>query len=321
MNPADHLDDHPRVRVLSERFREIDVSMRDLPIYNPTVTIEAIGFRPFGADALLGVLVTPWFMNLTLLPVERVPMDMAAIGRTVLVELPAGSRTFAVNGDDVTGLYKAYSLYSPMGTFQLPRPGRRGGAPDAGIADDASNSGTQRRLVPAPATSTAARCCSAAGTRQGRTTRSSATPLGNRSSNRFACTRPSPIGRLAVASLSTTRTAGIAGALPAQPLARIPHILSQVFPLCGTAHAVAGLTAIEAAFRCEASPAQRAFRALVLLAEQAAASAWRTMMDLRPSWANRRRSAPTPRSAVPPLPYAPSQGTTRGNKSAAPSCG
>ena|SRR5271157_2532773 len=120
MNPADHLDDHPRVRVLSERFRQIDVSMRDLPIYNPKVTIEAIGFRPFGADALLGVLVTPWFMNLTLLPVERVPMDMAAIGRTVLVELPAGSRTFAVNGDDVTGLYNAYSLYSPMGTFQLP---------------------------------------------------------------------------------------------------------------------------------------------------------------------------------------------------------
>ena len=89
-------------------------------------------------------------------------------------------------------------------------------------------------------------------------------------------------GRLAVASLSTTRTAGIAGALAAQPLARIPHILSQVFPLCGTAHAVAGLTAIEAALQCEASPAQRAFRALVLLAEQAAASAWRTMMDWPP---------------------------------------
>ena len=57
--------------------------MRDLPIYNDKVAIEAIGFRPFGEAELLGVVLTPWFMNLIMLPIEPAPMDMAAIGRTV----------------------------------------------------------------------------------------------------------------------------------------------------------------------------------------------------------------------------------------------
>ena len=120
MNSADNSADHPRLLVLIERFHQIDATMRDLPIYNPKVSIEAVGFRPFSGDALLGVMITPWFMNLTLLPVVPVPMDMAAIGKTVLVELPVGQRTFAINGDAVTGLYKAHSLYSPMAAFTLP---------------------------------------------------------------------------------------------------------------------------------------------------------------------------------------------------------
>ena len=57
--------------------------MRDLPIYNDKAAIEAIGFRPFGEAELLGVVLTPWFMNLIILSIEPVPMDMAEIGRTV----------------------------------------------------------------------------------------------------------------------------------------------------------------------------------------------------------------------------------------------
>jgi hypothetical protein len=89
-------------------------------------------------------------------------------------------------------------------------------------------------------------------------------------------------GRLVPASLSSTRTASIPGVLAAQPVGGVPHRLSQLFPLCGTAHAMAGLMAIEAALRIEASPAQRAFRALVALVEHGAASAWRIMMDWPP---------------------------------------
>jgi [NiFe] hydrogenase assembly HybE family chaperone len=120
MSSAANLTDHPRVSALIERFRHIDLGMRDLPIYNNKVAIEPVGFRSFGKAELLGVLLTPWFMNLMILPIEPVAMNMAAIGKTISIELPGGSRTFVVGGDEVIGLYRARSLHSPLLTFTLP---------------------------------------------------------------------------------------------------------------------------------------------------------------------------------------------------------
>ncbi len=117
---SDEPGDHPRVQALIERFRGVDAAMRDLPLYNAKISIEAIGFRPFGADALLGVLLTPWFMNLIVLPVAPEPMDMNKIGKSLVIGLPAGPRNFVVGGDEAIGLYKAYSLHSPVLNFTLP---------------------------------------------------------------------------------------------------------------------------------------------------------------------------------------------------------
>jgi coenzyme F420-reducing hydrogenase alpha subunit len=89
-------------------------------------------------------------------------------------------------------------------------------------------------------------------------------------------------GRLIAKSLVTTRASGIARALAAQPVEQVPQVLSQLFPLCSTAHAVAGLAAIEAAFGIEVSSAQLAFRELMLLAEHGAALGWRILMDWPP---------------------------------------
>jgi coenzyme F420-reducing hydrogenase alpha subunit len=86
-------------------------------------------------------------------------------------------------------------------------------------------------------------------------------------------------GRLVTKRLSTTRASGITGLLSAQPVRDLPLLLSRLFPLCGTAHAVAGLAAIEAALEIEVSPAQFAFRELMLLAEHGAALGWRILMD------------------------------------------
>jgi [NiFe] hydrogenase assembly HybE family chaperone len=113
-------DDHPRVQALIELFQRIDAGMRDIPIYNGKIAVEAIGFRPFGEGEVLGVVLTPWFMNMIMLPIEPVPMEMAEIGRTVSVELPAGKRAFVVGGDEAIGLYKAHSLHSPVLSFTLP---------------------------------------------------------------------------------------------------------------------------------------------------------------------------------------------------------
>jgi [NiFe] hydrogenase assembly HybE family chaperone len=120
MNPPGDPDDHPRVQALIELFQRIDAGMRDMPIYNEKIAIEAIGFRRFGEGKLLGVVLTPWFMNMITLPIEPVPMDMAGIGRTISVELPAGKRAFVVGGDETIGLYKAHSLHSPVLNFTLP---------------------------------------------------------------------------------------------------------------------------------------------------------------------------------------------------------
>lgn len=120
MTPPGNPDHHPRVRALIELFQRIDDGMRDLPFYNERIAIEAMGFRAFGEGKLLGVVLTPWFMNLIALPIEPVRMEMAKIGRTVSVELPAGKRVFAVGGDETIGLYEAHSLHSPVLNFTLP---------------------------------------------------------------------------------------------------------------------------------------------------------------------------------------------------------
>jgi coenzyme F420-reducing hydrogenase alpha subunit len=89
-------------------------------------------------------------------------------------------------------------------------------------------------------------------------------------------------GRLVAKRLATTRASGITGALAAQPVRDVPQLLSRLFSLCGTAHAVAGLAAIEAALGIEVSPAQLVFRELMLLAEHGAALGWRILMDWPP---------------------------------------
>jgi [NiFe] hydrogenase assembly HybE family chaperone len=120
MTPAGEHDEHPRVTALIEHFRRVDPGMRDLPIYNDKVAIGAIGFRPFGEAELLGVVLTPWFMNLVILPIKPAAMAMAEVGKTVSVELPGGTWKFVVGGEEAVGLYKAHSLHSPVLTFTLP---------------------------------------------------------------------------------------------------------------------------------------------------------------------------------------------------------
>ena len=89
-------------------------------------------------------------------------------------------------------------------------------------------------------------------------------------------------GRLAAQGLVSTRSLGVAAALAGLPVGEIPDLVRRFFSLCGAAHAVAALTAIEAALGVALSPAQHAFRELMLLVEHANALAWRTLMDWPP---------------------------------------
>ena len=117
MNDGERLTEATRVVQTVERFRSIsDLNMRGLPIFNEDIQVEAVGFRPYNDD-LLGILITPWFMNLILLPQQKIEMDYSAVGSPSDEVLPSGTWQFRCGGDEVVGLYRSLSLHSPMFAF------------------------------------------------------------------------------------------------------------------------------------------------------------------------------------------------------------
>ncbi|HSC64174.1 MAG TPA: [NiFe]-hydrogenase assembly chaperone HybE [Caldimonas sp.] len=90
--------------------------MRDVPVLNPAVAVEAVGFRPW-QQHWLGVLVTPWFMNLVLLPREPAAWQSVREGESRHHVFPAAVLEFIGARDDRLGDYLACSLFSPMFEF------------------------------------------------------------------------------------------------------------------------------------------------------------------------------------------------------------
>lgn len=121
---TDHLADL-RISSLAVRFREIgDTQMRDLPCYNAKLEVEAWGFGAFADDSLIGVLITPWFMNLLVLPLRFEPVHASRYGQSRAILLPSGERRFVYGGDERVGAFWAHSLYSPMQKFGSPAQAR-----------------------------------------------------------------------------------------------------------------------------------------------------------------------------------------------------
>lgn len=98
-----------------DAYRRIAAAMSGLPIYNPQLIVEAIGFRNHD-DRLIGVTVTPWFMNLTLLPRASDAGTWRA-GQTLKLAYPSGDYEFLISELDGLGLIASCSLFSPMNDF------------------------------------------------------------------------------------------------------------------------------------------------------------------------------------------------------------
>lgn len=90
-------------------------TMRGVPIVNKALRVEAVEFRRY-ESYLLGVLVSPWFMNLILLPDGQDWSDLKPGAKEVL-SFPSGDYEFIHNTREMTGGYKACSLFSPMSEF------------------------------------------------------------------------------------------------------------------------------------------------------------------------------------------------------------
>lgn len=98
-------------------FREVYHSkMRDMPVINQALHVEAVGFRRHD-DCYLGVLIAPWFMNLILLPGEGSAWPTLRAGEKETIAFPSGEYEFIHNSREMVGPYKACSLFSPMADF------------------------------------------------------------------------------------------------------------------------------------------------------------------------------------------------------------
>lgn len=101
---------------LEALFKKIHVqAMHDVPICNPVIKVEALAYGSF-EDMWLGVLVTPWCMNLILLPMEE-SWEGQRTGDKVKHLLPAGSYEFINGAHEDFGPYRMCSLFSPMYEF------------------------------------------------------------------------------------------------------------------------------------------------------------------------------------------------------------
>ena len=106
------------IRVLERVFVGIQhTRMQGLDeLLNPLLQVEAVGFR-YWQGWRVGVLITPWFMNLMILPDSR-PLPARGEGETAYVlELPEGAIAFLFGHERELGDYLMCSLFSPVKEF------------------------------------------------------------------------------------------------------------------------------------------------------------------------------------------------------------
>ncbi|WP_374544947.1 [NiFe]-hydrogenase assembly chaperone HybE [Rhodoblastus sp.] len=102
---------------LEAHFRAVhEGAMRDVPICNERLDVAATGFRPCG-DWAVGIVVTPWFMNVIAAPFADAPAVAAAPGTTETLALPTGAVEFLAADLDGFPRLLMCSLFSPMQDF------------------------------------------------------------------------------------------------------------------------------------------------------------------------------------------------------------
>lgn len=102
--------------LLEEIYRKIHRErMLGLPILNPDLAVEAVGFVPF-RGLWAGIVVTPWFMNLMLLSGTAL-CPVLADGKSQSWLFPSGALKFYAGFEAAIGSCQVCSLFSPMREF------------------------------------------------------------------------------------------------------------------------------------------------------------------------------------------------------------
>ncbi|KXJ56715.1 MAG: hypothetical protein AXW15_06820 [Neptuniibacter sp. Phe_28] len=104
---------------IKQQFEKVAINMSSLPIFNPALRVDTLGFdvtdeiNPEGY--VMGVLITPWCMNLMLMP--KGELRVVKEGDKVMFTFPSGIYEFISAWDETLGHYLSCSLFSPMLVF------------------------------------------------------------------------------------------------------------------------------------------------------------------------------------------------------------
>lgn len=114
-----------RVQALAQAFERIGhTRMRGVPVLNPQLGVQTIGFEKapgldHAPEALAGILITPWFMNLVRLPVAADAPAKGWLTPGFKARRTLGCERFEFIGASEEGLgaFEVCSLFSPMFEF------------------------------------------------------------------------------------------------------------------------------------------------------------------------------------------------------------
>lgn len=105
-------------QTLEAAFSDImHTRMHDVPVLNSALSVQALGFGRYH-QGWLGVLITPWFMNLLLLPEADSAWQTQPPGSKFDQTFPYGVFEFTVANETQLGVYALCSLFSPMFQFE-----------------------------------------------------------------------------------------------------------------------------------------------------------------------------------------------------------
>lgn len=87
--------------------------MAGIPLVNPRLAVRAVGFTRW-QGRWIGALLTPWFLNLIMLPAREDGWEPLAEGQRRRLPLPSGDYQFVGGHEERLGPYLFCSLLSPV---------------------------------------------------------------------------------------------------------------------------------------------------------------------------------------------------------------
>lgn len=113
IRPAVPRDDDPRA-FLEAHYRHVwQTRMHDMPFVNAALGVEALGFARHEGD-WLGVVITPWFLNLVLVYGGGQLWGDIPAGERRYLNLPCGTMQFLADDDPDIGPYQYCPLIAPV---------------------------------------------------------------------------------------------------------------------------------------------------------------------------------------------------------------